>query len=123
MREVVNFAMRPTLHLITEEMIPYYQDVYDHVLRAIEWTESLRDLVSTMLETNVTIQNNRLNDIMKKVTGWAAIIAVPTAVTSFYGQNIPIPGRDKLWGLAVSLVVTLGLGLFLFMLFRRKDWI
>ena len=59
-------------------MPPYYQDVYDHVLRATEWTESLRDLVTTILETNLTIQGNRLNVIMKKVTSWAAIIAVPT---------------------------------------------
>ena len=42
-------------------MAPYYQDVYDHVLRATEWTESLRDLVTTILETNITIQGNRMN--------------------------------------------------------------
>ncbi len=73
-------------------MTPYYQDVYDHVLRATEWTESLRDLVATIVETNLTLQDNRLNLIMKKVTSWAAIIAVPTAVTGFYGQNLPYPG-------------------------------
>ena len=50
--------------------MPYYQDVYDHVLRATEWTESLRDLVTTILETNLTIQGNRMNIITKKVTSW-----------------------------------------------------
>src|SRR5271163_537856 len=40
---------------------PYYQDVYDHVLRATDWTESLRDLVTTILETNIAIQGNRMN--------------------------------------------------------------
>ena len=75
----------------TTELTPYYQDVYDHVLRATEWTESLRDLVTTILETNLTIQGNRLNVIMRKLTGWAAIIAVPTAITGFYGQNVPTP--------------------------------
>ena len=92
MREVVNTLMRRDLGLVPDEMTPYYQDVYDHVLRATEWTESLRDLVTTILETNLTIQGNRLNVIMKKVTSWAAIIAVPTAVTGFYGQNVPYPG-------------------------------
>jgi magnesium transporter len=81
MREVVNTLLRRDLGLVDEAMGPYFQDVYDHVLRATEWTESLRDLVSTILETNLTIQGNRLNSIMKKVTSWAAIIAVPTAVT------------------------------------------
>ena len=51
--------------------------------------ESLRDLVTTILETRLTIQGNRLNVITKKVTSWAAIIAVPTAITDFYGQNVP----------------------------------
>ena len=62
------------------------------MLRATEWTESLRDLVATIVETNLTIQGNRLNVITKKVTSWAAIIAVPTAITGFYGQNLPYPG-------------------------------
>src|SRR5262249_53626205 len=95
MREVVNTIMRRDLHFVDPEMAPYYQDVYDHVLRATEWTESLRDLVTTILETNLTIQGNRLNAIMKKLTGWAAIIAVPTAVTGFYGQNVPYPGYGR----------------------------
>ena len=84
--------MRRDLHIVDDSMMPYYQDVYDHVLRATEWTESLRDLVATTVETNLTIQANRMNLIMKKVTSWAAIIAVPTAITGFYGQNLPYPG-------------------------------
>src|SRR5919199_6604 len=66
MREVVNALMRRDLHVVDDAMTPYYQDVYDHVLRATEWTESLRDLVTTILETHLTIQGNRLNSIMKK---------------------------------------------------------
>jgi magnesium transporter len=89
MREVVNTLLRRDLGLVDAAMGPYFQDVYDHVLRATEWIESLRDLVSTILETNLTIQGNRQNAIMKKVTSWAAIIAVPTAVTGFYGMNYP----------------------------------
>jgi magnesium transporter len=80
-------------------MLPYHQDVYDHVPRATERTESLRDLVATILETHLTMPGNRLNMIMKKVTGWAAIIAVPTAATGFYGQNIPFPGSPSTRGL------------------------
>ena len=98
MREVVNTLMRRDIGLVTDEMTPYYQDVYDHVLRATEWTESLRDLVTTILETNLTIQGNRLNVITKKVTSWAAIIAVPTAITGFYGQNLPYPGFARTSG-------------------------
>ncbi|HEX7106813.1 MAG TPA: magnesium transporter CorA family protein [Acidothermaceae bacterium] len=123
MREVVNGLMRRDLKVVDEALMPYYQDVYDHVLRATEWTESLRDMVSTILETNLTIQGNRMNLIMKKVTSWAAIIAVPTAVTGFYGQNLPYPGFGKEWGFAVSSAIIVLGGALLYWIFRRKDWL
>lgn len=104
-------------------MAPYYQDVYDHVLRATEWTESLRDMVSTILETNLTIQGNRMNLVMKKVTSWAAIIAVPTAVTGFYGQNVPYPGYADRGGFWVSTALVIGLSGLLYLMFRRRDWL
>ncbi len=123
MREVVNTLMRRDLHLVNEEMGPYFQDVYDHVLRATEWTESLRDLVTSILETNLTIQGNRLNVITKKVTSWAAIIAVPTAITGFYGQNVPYPGFSKSTGFVASTVLIIGLSTLLYWLFKRNDWL
>jgi magnesium transporter len=123
MREVVNTLMRRDLSVVEATLMPYYQDIYDHVLRVTEWTESLRDLVSTVLETNLTIQGNRLNGIMKRVTSWAAVIAVPTAVTGFYGQNVPYPGYGHWSGFVVSSAVMVALSVGLFMVFRRRDWI
>ncbi len=123
MREVVNSLMRRDLHVLEESMTPYYQDVYDHVLRATEWTESLRDLVTTILETNLTIQGNRMNLVMKKVTSWAAIIAVPTAITGFYGQNLPYPGFSTHWGFWVSSAIIVVMSVALYIGFRRRDWL
>jgi magnesium transporter len=123
MREVVNTLMRRDVMSISQEMVPYFQDVYDHVLRATEWTESLRDLVTTILETNLTIQGNRLNIITKKVTSWAAIIAVPTAITGFYGQNLPYPGFSTMSGFITSSALIVGLSALLYVVFRRKGWL
>jgi magnesium transporter len=123
MREVVNTLMRRDLRVVGDEMHPYYQDVYDHVLRATEWTESLRDLVTTILETNLTIQGNRMNVISKKVTSWAAIIAVPTFVTGFYGMNVPYPGFGRAGGVGVALGLMVVTAAVLFVVFRRKDWL
>jgi magnesium transporter len=123
MREVLNTLLRRDLQLVTGEMVPFYQDVYDHVLRVTEWTESLRDLVTTILETNLTIQGNRLNVITKKVTSWAAIIAVPTAVTGFYGQNVPFPGFGHTTGFLTSVVVMVVVSIVLYFAFRRRDWL
>lgn len=123
MREVVNTLMRRDVHLSAPEMVPYFQDVYDHVLRVTEWTESLRDMVTTILETNITLQGNRLNVISKKVTGWAAIIAVPTAITGFYGQNVPFPGFGHFPGFVVSVTLIVVVSVTLWFVFRRKDWL
>jgi magnesium transporter len=123
MREVVNSLMRRDLQLVTDEMTPYFQDVYDHVLRATEWTESLRDLVTTILETNITLQGNRLNVITKKVTSWAAIIAVPTAITGWYGQNVPYPGFASPSGVITSFLLIVIISVGLYITFKRKDWL
>ncbi|MFC4784880.1 magnesium transporter CorA family protein [Nocardioides sp. MAHUQ-72] len=123
MREVVNTLMRRDVGLVPAEMTAYYQDVYDHVLRAAEWTESLRDLVATIVETNLTIQGNRLNVITKKVTSWAAIIAVPTAITGFYGQNLPYPGFARHSGFYTSTLLIILLSGGLYVAFRRRDWL
>jgi magnesium transporter len=123
MREVVNTLLRRDLEVITPEMAPYFQDVYDHVLRATEWTESLRDLVTTIVETNLTLQGNRLNIITKKVTSWAAIIAVPTAITGFYGQNLPYPGFASHAGFLVSSLLIVVISGSLYVAFKRKDWL
>ena len=123
MREVVNSLLRRDLHIADAAMGPYFQDVYDHVLRATEWTESLRDMVTGVLETNLTIQGNRLNIITKKVTSWAAIIAVPTAITGFYGQNVPYPDFGKEAGFIVSSFLIVGGSIVLYLLFKRWDWL
>jgi magnesium transporter len=123
MREVVNALMRRDLHVVIDDLMPYYQDVYDHVLRAAEWTDSLRDLVNSILETNLTIAGNRLGVITKKVTGWAAIIAVPTLITGYFGMNVPYPGVSERAGFTAS-IVTLALAmLVLYLVFKKKDWL
>ncbi|MGP3969535.1 magnesium transporter CorA family protein [Streptomyces sp. 6N223] len=123
MPEVVNALMRPGLGVVSEPLLPYFQDVYDHVLRATEWTESLRDLVGSVMETNLAIQANRMNEIMKQVTSWAAIIAVPAAITGFYGQNLPFPGFGERAGFATSSIVIVVVTIALFAAFKRQGWL
>ena len=60
---------------------------------------------------------------MKRVTSWAAIIAVPTLITGFYGMNVPYPGFARDWGVWASMVLMLGLSVFLWVQFKRRDWL
>jgi magnesium transporter len=97
--------------------------VYDHILRVTEATDALRDLVATIVETNLSLRDYRQNQVMKKVTSWAAIIAVPTLITGFYGMNVPYPGAGEHWGVALSAVLIVVLSAALYALFRKRDWL
>lgn len=107
----------------TSVLLPHYQDLYDHVLRATEWSEDLREMVTTVFETNLSLQDRRLNIIIRKLTSWAAIIAVPTAITGFFGQNVAFPGEGSWWGLLLSTLLIGAAAGALFLLFRRRDWL
>ena len=123
MREVLNPIVKRDAQVLSGEMTAYFQDIYDHVMRVADWTDSLRDLVTTLLETNLTIQGNRMNMIMKKVTSWAAIIAVPTAVTGFFGQNVPYPGFNQAIGFWESTVSMVVISVALYFTFKKRDWL
>jgi magnesium transporter len=122
MREVVTAVLRHTRTESTE-LDTWYEDLYDHVLRASEWTESLRDMMSSLFETNLSLQDSRLNEIMKKLAAWAAIIAVPTAITGWFGQNIPYPGFAHASGLWMSAAMIVGISGLLYWAFKRQDWL
>lgn len=119
MREVVNTIRRTD----STERDGWYDDLYDNVIRAAEWTESLRDMITTVFETNLSLQDARLNIVVKKLTGWAAILAVPTLVTGWYGQNIPYPGFSEFSGVVTSALVSVLASVVLFVLFKRRGWI
>jgi magnesium transporter len=123
MREVINPLLKHNGDILHNEMLPYYQDLYDHTMRVADWTDSLRDLVTTLLETNLTLQGNRMNLVMKKVTSWAAIIAVPTAITGYYGQNIPYWGFGEAFGVWTSNILIVVISGGLYWSFKKRDWL
>ncbi|MEU4549455.1 magnesium transporter CorA family protein [Nonomuraea dietziae] len=123
MREVVSGLLRRDLHVVEPAMAPYFQDVYDHVLRVAEWTDTLRDLVGNIRETSMTQQSHHMNTIMKQVTSWAAIIAVPTMITGFYGQNVPYPGSEQPIGFWTSTILIIIASVGLYLAFRKRGWL
>jgi magnesium transporter len=129
MREVVNSVLRRATDGANGsdgsdgELLPYFEDINDHMLRAADWVDSLRDMVSSVIDTNMSLADTRMNLIMKKLTSWAAIVAVPTAVTGYFGQNVPFPGAGSAPGFWASLVLMVVLAVILYVIFRVKDWL
>jgi magnesium transporter len=124
MREVVNSMLHHRLDVTTaRELDAAYLDLSDHVVRVSEWTESLRDLMTSVFETNLSLQDARLNNVMKKLSAWAAIIAVPTAITGSFGQNIPYPGYAQWSGFVGSTACMVLIVIALYLNFRSRDWL
>jgi len=122
MRDVVAALARHDSD-VPAELRSYFDDLYDHVLRATEWTESLREMVTSIFETNLSLQDARLNTIMKKLTSYTALIAIPTAVTGFYGQNVPYPGFGHHSGFVSSVLIIAVLAGALYLAFKRNGWL
>lgn len=124
MRDLVETVMRrATERDAGSELLSYFQDLNDHILRAAEWSESLREMVSSIFETNISLADARLNIVVRQLTSWAAIVAVPTAITGFFGQNLRFPGYGTAWGFAISLSIIVVLCFGLWALFKRKGWL
>ncbi len=100
------------------------QDVYDHVVRVTDEIDTLRDLVSNVVDANLAAVSNRLNEVMKVLTAVATILLVMTVVTSFFGQNftafIPYDRAEIFWGSIAFTLLAAGL---LALYFRRKGWL
>ncbi|WP_220035637.1 MULTISPECIES: magnesium transporter CorA family protein [unclassified Curtobacterium] len=122
-REVIQTLVRGDATQVSDGLRPYYRDVADHITSATEQVDQLRESVSSVLETNLNLASNRMNLVMKKVTSWAAIIAIPTAITGWFGQNIKFPGEGAWSGLVASAVLIVVSSVALYTVFRRRDWL
>ena len=123
MREAVSSLMRRDHDVVPEELYPYFQDVYDHILRVSEATDALRDLVGTIVETNLSLRDYRQNQIVKKVSSWAAIIAVPAFLTGYFGMNVPFPGSGRTYGVVIATSLIVALSGTLYWAFKRAQWL
>jgi magnesium transporter len=110
--------------LVTQPLTAYYRDVADHVIRVLELIDIIRDLLTGALEAHLARTGNRLNEVMKAVTSWAAIILVPTLIAGVYGMNFRhMPELDWLFGypFALGLMALSAVGLYA--MFKRRGWL
>jgi magnesium transporter len=122
--DVCNRLMRFDLELIPEDTRPYFRDVYDHVIRTNEMVDALRELLTTALEANLSLISVSQNEAMKRLAGWAAIIAVPTMIAGIYGMNFRwMPELDWWAGYPLVMGIMLGTCAFLYFHFKRSGWL
>ncbi|MBO0812961.1 MAG: hypothetical protein J2P23_13075 [Microlunatus sp.] len=123
----------PTRDVVQElaDTVPEGDDVgFRHWNKIIDRTERVQSAVTALAEgltaifdTSLSLDNARLDEVMKKLTGWAAIIAAPTLITGFVGMNVHFWFEGSQIGFYVYLALILGSVVVLYILFRRKTWI
>ena len=122
--DICNRLMRFDISCMSEEMRPYFRDVYDSVIRINEIIDSTRELLNAALEANFSLISISQNDVSKKFAGWAAIIAVPTMVTGFYGMNFKfMPEAEWEFGFYAIILFTIGSCMLLYYFFRKSGWL
>ncbi|BBH63833.1 magnesium transporter CorA [Actinoplanes sp. OR16] len=123
MADVVRRAREAGIGQASDKLHPYYRDVEDHAQQTAELIEHSLTRINELLDADLAEQSNVLNEVTRKLAAWAAIIAVPTALTGYFGQNVPYPGYEQWWGFLISTVfiVVSAAGLWLFL--RKRGWL
>jgi magnesium transporter len=123
-REILLRLSRGEFSQIPKDAQPFYRDVYDHFLRVSDLIDSYRDLVTSALEAYLSVQSNRLNDIMKTLTLIATVMLPITFIAGVYGMNFKhMPELDFVWGYPVALGLMLAVVIGCLLWFRHKGWI
>jgi magnesium transporter len=122
--EVCNRLMRFDLPHIPEDTRVYFRDVYDHIVRLNETIDAQRELLTTALEAHLSIMSHTQNEHMKRITAWAAMIAVPTMIAGIYGMNFEhMPELKWLFGYPVALLLMVVSAVIPWLYFKRKGWL
>ncbi len=129
LREIISGLEREETPLLKETTNIYIRDLYDHTIQVIDTVETFRDMISGMLDVYLSSVSNRMNEIMKVLTIFAAIFIPLTFIAGIYGMNFnpeksPFNMPELNWYLgypfAVALMVSVGVGMLFY--FRRKKW-
>ena len=124
LREVVASLLRKEVDWIEDHDVVLLQDVYDHVLRAIDLLDSGRELMGNAVDAHLAIINNRMNSVMKKWTSWGAILLGSTLVAGIYGMNFKhMPELNWYFGYAWALGLMLTITVVGYWYFKKKDWL
>lgn len=123
-RDVLNVLMRRELPLFRGKDIVYLQDIYDHIIRVADNIDNYRDLLSSALDSYLSVEASRQNQILKVLTVTSIILMTDALIAGIYGMNFAhMPELSWQFGypFAIGLMVLLSGGLFVF--FKRKKWL
>jgi magnesium transporter len=124
LQDILNQLVRLHSGLVREEIRPYLRDVFDHAARISEATSTMGELLTAAMTVNLAMVNVGQNEVVKRLAGWAALLAAPTLIASWYGMNFHnMPELDEPWAYPALITVTLVVCVVLFIWLRRIKWL
>ena len=124
LREVISTLTREEIPLMSDSIIPYIRDLYDHTIQVIDTIETFRDMVSGILDVYLSSVSNRMNEVMKVLTIIATIFIPLTFIAGIYGMNFEFMPELKLrFGYPLILLVMFAILVVMVYFFRRKKWL
>jgi len=124
LRDVVSALLRGEARAVDEEARIHLQDVYDHVLRVVDQLDAHRELVGNAVDANLAMMSNRMNEVMKRMTSWGAILLGSTLVAGIYGMNFThMPELRWRLGYPFALSLMVVITVVGYRYFKRKDWL
>jgi magnesium transporter len=124
LREVLSSLLRREVEWIDAETLVHLQDVYDHVLRAIDLVDGQRELMGNAVDAHLAIISNRMNEVMKRMTSWGAILLGSTLIAGIYGMNfVHMPELRWQYGYAYALALMVVITAVGYSYFKRRDWL
>jgi len=124
MQDVISQLTRLHANLIPKELRAYFRDVYDHVFRVNESISAMREMLAAAINVNLSLVTYGQNEVMKKLAGWAAMLAAPTLLTSWYGMNFThMPELAQPWAYPAVIVVMLIVVGGLYVALKRAKWL
>jgi magnesium transporter len=123
-REVLNALIRRDEPIFGENTLPYFLDIYDHLIRVLDGVDLARDQLTSVLEAQLSVVSNRLNSVMKRMAALSTILMSVNLVAANYGMNFQVmPELGWPWGYGWALGLMVATGVLLAVVFRRIDWL
>ena len=124
LREAISVLYRGESSLITDGVIPYLRDVYDHTIQVIDSIETSRDMISGTLDVYLSSVSNKMNEVMKVLTIIATIFIPITFIAGVFGMNFKyMPELEWRWAYPIVWLVMLTAGISMLIGFRRRKWL
>jgi len=123
LREVVSFLTRSETPLVKESVDIYIRDLYDHVIQVMDTTETLRDILSSMLDMYLSSVSNKMNEIMKVLTIISTVFIPLSFIVGLYGMNLSnMPEYNWPWMYPVVWVIMISIATSMLIFFKKKKW-